>query len=81
MHSNSKFFLIKSFSEEDAHKSIKYGVWSSSKNWNLTLSNAFQVTKEKNGNVYLFFSYNGSGRYVGIAKMKTPCDENRTFEF
>ena len=78
---NSKFFVIKSFSEEDVHKSIKYGVWSSSKNGNLTLSNAFQVAKEKNGNVYLFFSCNGSGRYVGIARMKTPCDENRNFEF
>ena len=79
--SNSKFFVIKSFSEEDVHKSIKYGVWSSSKNGNLTLSNAFEICKEKNGNVYLFFSCNGSGRYVGIARMKTPCDENRTFEF
>ena len=79
--SNSKFFIIKSFSEEDVHKSIKYGVWSSSKNGNLTLSNAFQLTKEKNGNVYLIFSCNGSGRYVGIARMKTSCDENRTFEF
>jgi hypothetical protein len=81
LNSNSKFFVIKSFSEEDVHKSIKYGVWSSSKNGNLTLSNAFQVAKEKNGNVYLFFSCNGSGRYVGIARMKTPCDENRNFEF
>ena len=79
--SNSKFFVIKSFSEEDVHKSIKYGVWSSSKNGNLTLSNAFQMTKEKNGNVYLFFSCNGSGRYVGVARMKTFCDESRTFEF
>ena len=79
--SNSKFFVIKSFSEEDVHKSIKYGVWSSSKNGNLTLSNAFQMTKEKNGNVYLFFSCNGSGRYVGVSRMKTSCDENRNFEF
>ena len=81
VYSNSKFFVIKSFSEEDVHKSIKYGVWSSSKNGNLTLSNAFQITKEKNGNVYLFFSCNGSGRYVGVSRMKTSCDENRTFEF
>ena len=79
--SNSKFFVIKSFSEEDVHKSIKYGVWSSSKNGNLTLSNAFQITKEKNGNVYLFFSCNGSGRYVGVSRMKTSCDENRNFKF
>ena len=81
VNSNSKFFVIKSFSEEDVHKSIKYGVWSSSKNGNLTLSNAFQLTNEKNGNVYLFFSCNGSGRYVGVARMKTLCDENRAFEF
>ena len=79
--SNSKFFVIKSFSEEDVHKSIKYGVWSSSKNGNLTLNNAFNITKEKNGNVYLFFSCNGSGRFCGVAKMKTPVDENKAFEF
>jgi hypothetical protein len=80
INSNCKFFVIKSFSEEDVHKSIKYNVWSSSKNGNLTLSNAFNITKEKNGNVYLFFSCNGSGRYCGIARMKTPCDETKSFE-
>ncbi len=77
---NSKFFVIKSFSEEDVHKSIKYNVWSSSKNGNLTLNNAFNITKEKNGSVYLFFSCNGSGRYAGIARMKTPCDESKSFK-
>jgi len=81
LDSNSKFFVIKSFSEEDVHKSMKYGVWSSSKNGNLTLNNAFNITKEKNGNVYLFFSCNGSGRFCGVSRMKTPVDENRTFEF
>ena len=81
INSNCKFFVIKSFSEEDVHKSIKYNVWSSSKNGNLTLSNAFNITKEKNGNVYLFYSCNGSGRYCGIARMKTPCDESKSFEF
>ncbi len=79
INSNSKFFVIKSFSEEDVHKSIKYNVWSSSKNGNLTLSNAFRITEENKGNVYLFFSCNGSGRYAGIARMKTPCDETKTF--
>ena len=79
INSNSKFFVIKSFSEEDVHKSIKYNVWSSSKDGNLTLSNAFRITEENKGNVYLFFSCNGSGRYAGIARMKTPCDETKTF--
>ena len=79
INSNSKFFVIKSFSEEDVHKSIKYNVWSSSKDGNLTLSNAFRITEENKGNVYLFFSCNGSGRYAGIARIKTPCDETKTF--
>ena len=81
INNNSKFFVIKSFSEEDIHKSIKYGVWSSSKNGNITLSNAFNITKEKGGNVYLFFSCNRSGRYVGVAKMKTECDYNKYFDY
>ena len=81
INENSQFFVIKSFSEEDVHKSIKYGVWSSSKTGNITLTNAFNVTKSKNGEVYLFFSCNGSGRYVGVAKMKSACDENKTFDY
>ena len=81
LNSNSQFFVIKSFSEEDVHKSIKYGVWSSSKNGNITLNNSYKLTKEKGGNVYLFFSCNGSGRYVGLAKMKSEVDENKIFEY
>ena len=79
INSNCKFFVIKSFSEEDVHKSIKYNVWSSSKDGNLTLSNAFRIAEEGKGNVYLFFSCNGSGRYAGVAKMKTICDKNKSF--
>ena len=52
----STFYVIKSFSEEDVHKSIKYGVWSSSKNGNQTLTNSFKLTQEKKGDIYLFFS-------------------------
>ena len=78
---SSSFYVIKSFSEEDVHKSIKYGVWSSSKNGNQTLTNSFTLSKEKGGSVYLFFSCNGSGRFVGVARMKTPCDNTKSFEY
>lgn len=81
INTDCKFFIIKSFSEEDIHKSIKYGVWSSSKKGNTTLSNAFNKTKEKDSFVYLFFSCNGSGRYVGVAKMKSVCDFTKTFNY
>jgi hypothetical protein len=76
---NSRFFIIKSFSEEDVHKAIKYNVWSSTKNGNQTLSYAFKMTRENQGYVYLFFSCNGSGRYVGLARMKGDVDEVKQF--
>ena len=81
INTDCKFFIIKSFTEEDIHKSIKYGVWSSSAKGNKTLSEAFKNTKEKDSFVYLFFSCNNSGRYVGVAKMKSDCDFNKKFEF
>ena len=78
---NDKFFVIKSFTEEDIHKSMKYGVWSSSKNGNITLNQAFQFTKKnKIGNVYLFFSCNKSKRFCGVAKMISSVDESKIFE-
>lgn len=52
---NSKFFIIKSFSEEDVHKAIKYNVWSSTRNGNKTLHETYKQTKENSGEVYLFF--------------------------
>lgn len=81
INTDCKFYIIKSFTEEDIHKSIKYGVWSSSKKGNSILSKAFKKTKEKSSFVYLFFSPNKSGRFVGVAKMKSDCDYNKTFDF
>ena len=56
-------------------------MWSSSKNGNQTLTNSFKLSKEKGGSAYLFFSCNGSGRFVGVARMKTPCDNEKSFEY
>ena len=73
--------MIKSFSEEDVHKAIKYNVWTSTKTGNQTLNNAFKNCKAKGGDVYLFFSSNGSGRYVGFAKMKNEVNANKVFPY
>jgi len=44
--------------------SIRKGVWSSTENGNSKLNEA----KQK-GPVYLFFSVNASGQFLGVAKM------------
>ena len=77
---NCKFFIIKALTEEDIHKSIKYNVWSSRKEANVTLNDAFNTIKEKNGKVYLIFTCHGTERYVGIAEMTSNYDEKRPFD-
>ncbi len=74
---NSKFFVIKGVSEEDVHKAIKYNVWSSTKNGNLILNEAFSIS---NG-VYLFFSFKDINRFLGVAKMKSVVYFEKIFPF
>lgn len=55
---NAKFFVIKSFSEDNIHKSIKYKVWASTPHGNKKLDVAYHEAKEIQPNcpVFLFFS-------------------------
>jgi hypothetical protein len=73
--------MIKSSSEEDIHKAIKYNVWTSTKQGNQTLDKAFKIALQDKGDVILFFSSHGSGRLLGVAKMKTNVEYNKFFPF
>jgi YTH domain-containing family protein len=55
---DAKFFVIKSYSEDDVHKSVKYSVWASTPNGNKKLDMAYKEAKEKadSCSVFLFFS-------------------------
>lgn len=63
--------MIKSYTEEDVHKSIKYEIWSSTDPGNKRLDKAFKETAGR-GPIYLFFSVNASGHFCGMAEMLTP---------
>ncbi|XP_052194449.1 YTH domain-containing protein ECT1 [Diospyros lotus] len=86
-YENAKFFVIKSYSEDDVHKSIKYDVWSSTPNGNRKLDAAFHDAKGKASEtgtqcpVFLFFSVNASGQFVGVAEMVGPVDFNKDMDF
>lgn len=57
-YEKAKFFVIKSFSEDNVHRSIKYGVWASTALGNRKLDAAYQEAK-KDGDtcpVFLLFS-------------------------
>uniref|UniRef100_A0A6B2LCZ7 YTH domain-containing protein n=1 Tax=Arcella intermedia TaxID=1963864 RepID=A0A6B2LCZ7_9EUKA len=70
----AKFFVIKSYSEDDVHKSIKYSIWASTDNGNKRLDKGWMEAQQNNGPVYLFFSVNASGQFCGLAEMTSPLD-------
>ncbi|XP_075032820.1 YTH domain-containing family protein 1 isoform X4 [Mixophyes fleayi] len=70
---NGRVFIIKSYSEDDIHRSIKYSIWCSTEHGNKRLDSAFRSMNGK-GPVYLLFSVNGSGHFCGVAEMRSPVD-------
>lgn len=73
----ARFFIIKSYSEDDIHRSIKYGIWCSTEHGNKRLDAAVRE-RENKGVVFLFFSVNGSGHFCGMAQMLSEVDYNAT---
>lgn len=74
----ARFFIIKSYSEDDVHKAIKYGVWASTDTGNRRLDQAYRETGSK-GPLYLFFSVNASGQFSGMAQMESALDYTKKF--
>ncbi|XP_069892874.1 YTH domain-containing family protein 1 isoform X3 [Dipodomys merriami] len=70
---SGRVFIIKSYSEDDIHRSIKYSIWCSTEHGNKRLDSAFRAVASK-GPVYLLFSVNGSGHFCGVAEMKSAVD-------
>ncbi|KAJ0977289.1 hypothetical protein J5N97_012763 [Dioscorea zingiberensis] len=79
--------MIKSYSEDDIHRSIKYSVWSSTPNGNKKLDDAYRnadAESRVNGKrcpIFLFFSVNASGQFVGMAEMVGPVDFRKNMDF
>ena len=70
---NARYFVIKSFSEDDIHRSIKYEIWCSTDHGNKRLDAAFRERGGK-GPIFLLFSVNGSGHFCGMAEMLSGVD-------
>lgn len=57
LHKQARYFVIKSYTEDDVHKSLKYEIWSSTDPGNKRLDKAYKETAGR-GPIYLFFSVN-----------------------
>ncbi len=71
----ARYFVIKSYSEDDIHRSIKYSIWCSTEHGNKRLDAAYRE-REGKGPVYLFYSVNGSGHFCGMSQMMSGLDYN-----
>ncbi|KAJ0555389.1 putative YTH domain-containing protein [Helianthus annuus] len=82
-YEDAKFFIIKSYSEDDVHKSIKYNVWASTQNGNKKLDSAYREAQQKSEAcpIFFFFSVNTSGQFVGVAEMVGAVDFNKSLEY
>ena len=76
---SARFFVIKSYSEDDVFASIKHNVWCSTEHGNRRLNSAY-IKGEGNTPVYLFFSVNGSRHFCGMAEMRSRVDFSRRTE-
>ena len=50
-----RFFVIKSYTEDDVHKSMKYQVWSSTTEGNKRLNEAYKQCEATATPIFLFF--------------------------
>lgn len=83
VYDNAKYFIIKSYSEDDIHKSIKYSVWASTVNGNRKLDAAYRESQSQSAvyPLFLFFSVNASGQFCGVAEMVGSVDFNKNLDF
>ncbi|CAH7671048.1 YT521-B-like domain-domain-containing protein, partial [Phakopsora pachyrhizi] len=65
----SRYFILKSYTEEDLKISVEKSMWASQSHNEPVLDQAFRTSPK---GVYLIFSVNKSGEFFGYAKMVGP---------
>ena len=85
-YEQAKFYIIKSYSEDDVHKCVKYDVWSSTPNGNKKLDVAFHEAEGRTREtglicpVFLFFSVSESTySLVGLTFLPCGCVKGGLF--
>lgn len=81
---DADFFIIRSSNDDDFHKAVKYGIWSSSQKNNHAFQDAYQASHRKDGKsrpVYFFFTVVNSDQYIGVAQMVSDVDFAKSFGF
>jgi hypothetical protein len=77
----AEFFILRSSCDDDIHKAIKYGVWTSTQRNNMLLSETFKRCQSENIPLYLIYTVVRSEQYCGLARMTGDLDEQAMCDF
>ena len=75
-----KFYVIKSLDESNILSSIRFKIWCSTIKGNQKLQKAYKEADKKYP-IFLFFSVNGSGKFMGIALMNSDIEYKVNFNY
>ena len=75
-----KFYVIKSINESNILNSIRFKIWCSTIKGNQKLQKAYKEADKKYP-IFLFFSVNGSGKFMGIALMNSDVENKVNFNY
>uniref|UniRef100_K3WL53 YTH domain-containing protein n=1 Tax=Globisporangium ultimum (strain ATCC 200006 / CBS 805.95 / DAOM BR144) TaxID=431595 RepID=K3WL53_GLOUD len=77
--STCRCFILKSFSDANLHKSLKYGIWSSTYAHNMQLDQIFKSDLSSVRPVLFFFSVCDTRHFSGIARMTSSVRTDAKF--
>lgn len=75
------FYILRSTCDDDIHKAIKYGMWTSTHRNNVMLNEVYKKCKKKGIPLYLFFTVVNSGQFSGVAEMISEVRFNSIFNY
>jgi len=80
---DADFYIIRSSNDDDFHKAIKYGIWSSSQKNNHALNDSYLNGQRRDSKrpVFLFFTVVNSDQYTGVAQMVSDVDFSKSFNY
>ncbi|EGR31335.1 hypothetical protein IMG5_112720 [Ichthyophthirius multifiliis] len=75
------YYIIRSFNEDHIHKAIKYGIWTTTNRNAEILNKAYEEAKDKNTEIYLFYSVTNSQKFCGMVRLKSGLQTGQSFQY
>lgn len=77
----AEFFVLRSTCDDDIHKAIKYGIWTSTQNTNNLLNRTLQNCQRRGVPLFLIYTVVNSGQFCGIAQMIKEVNHFQIFNY